>query len=167
MVLSAPVRALAAVALLAALGCGYRFTAGGAPLPEGIRAVQVPVFANKTAEPGLETVFTQAMRLQLARAGVDSPPSAEAEIQGEILAVSAAPTLVTPAGSLASYRLSISARLRLVKSGRTLSDIPIFGAEDYLPGVDVVESEANRGAAMQRLAQTLMRDGYDRLATGW
>jgi hypothetical protein len=167
MVLSARMRALSALALVAAFGCGYRFTAGGAPLPEGIRAVQVPIFANKTAEPGLETAFTQAMRLQLARAGLDSPPNAEAQIEGEILAVSAAPTLVTPTGSLASYRLSVSARLRLVKSGRTLSNVQINGAEDYLPGVDVLESEANRAAALQRLAQTLMRDGYDRLATGW
>jgi hypothetical protein len=160
------VRALLALAVVC-LGCGYRFTAGGAPLPEGIRSVEVPVFGNKTAEPGLEAAFTQAMRLQLARAGLDSPANAEAQILGEILAVSAAPTLVTPAGALASYRLSISARLKLVKSGRTLSDVRINGAEDYLPGVDVVEAEANRAAAMQRLAQTLMRDGYDQLSTGW
>jgi lipopolysaccharide assembly LptE-like protein len=149
------------------VGCGYRFTAGGAPLPEGIRSVEVPIFANKTAEPGLETIFTDAMRLQIVRAGLSNIRPADAEIQGEILAVSGGPTLVTAGGLLASYRLAATAHVRLVKNGRTVVDAQVGAAEDYLPGVDVVESEANRGAALQRLAQTLARDAYDRLTTGW
>jgi hypothetical protein len=147
-------------------GCGYHFTAGGAPLPEGIRSVEVPIFANKTAEPGLETVFTDAMRLQVARAGAGQG-SPDARILGEVLAVSGAPTVLTPTGSLASYRLYATAHLKLVKGLRTLSDTSVSASQDYLPGADVLESEANRAAALQRLAQTLMRDGYERLATGW
>lgn len=147
--------------------CGYRFTAGGAPLPEGIRTVEVPIFNNKTAEPGLETTFTRAMRFQVARAGLDSNKNAEAEIRGELLTVTGVPTLITVGGALASYRLSCTARFVLVKNGRTLSQAQLTAAEDYLPGADVLESEANRGAALQRLAQTMARDAYDRLATGW
>jgi len=160
-------RALSLFVVLWTSGCGYHFTAGGAPLPEGIRAVRVPVFANKTAEPGLEAVFTDAMRLQLVRAGLDSPPNAEAEIRGEILSVSAAGTLLTTTNALASYRLYSEVHVRLLKNGRTLADAAVTGFTDFLPGVDVLQTEANRGAALQRLAATLAHDGYERLATGW
>src|SRR4051794_25467322 len=53
---AAGMRLCAAALLPVLLSCGYRFTAAGAPLPEGIREVQVPVFANHTAEPRLELV---------------------------------------------------------------------------------------------------------------
>jgi len=81
--------------------------------------------------------------------------------------VTAAPTLVTNTGTLASYRLNATAHLRLVNKGKTVSDVQIGANEDYLPGVDVLQSEANRAAALQRIAQTLMRDAYERLAGGW
>ena len=58
-----------AVGAVLALGCGYRFTAAGSPLPNGIREVRVPVFQNHTGEPGLELVYTQALREQAGRAG--------------------------------------------------------------------------------------------------
>ena len=156
-----------AVIAAAAAGCGYRFTAGGAPLPEGIRSVEVPVFSNKTAEPGLEVAFTDAMRFEIARAGVGGPGEPSAQLVGEILAVSGAPTLVTTSGALASYRLVAMARLRLIKGGRTVGDVQVQSSEDYLPGVDVTSSEANRAAALQRIARSMARDGYGRLASGW
>ncbi len=56
--------------LLFLSACGYRFTAGGGALPQGIREVYAPVFINRTAEPGLETLFTQALREYLVRHGV-------------------------------------------------------------------------------------------------
>ena len=74
--------------------------------------------------------------------------------------------------TLASYRIVVTARLRLTKGGRVLSEATVSGAEDYLPGpasapADVLFPEAQRQAALQRLADVLMRDGYERLASGW
>ena len=162
-----------ACALLFLGGCGYRFTAGGAPLPEGIRIVEVPLFANKTAEPGLEAALTDAMRLQISRAGLECRSGAAARLDGEVLSVSGGPGMVTVnstgvgTSTLVSYHLFASVRLRLQKDGRTVADAVIQGAEDYLPGVDITQSEANRGAALGRLAQAMAKDGYERLATGW
>jgi hypothetical protein len=177
--------------------CGYRFTAGGAPLPEGIREVYAPVFVNRTGsnpilrlgetyraanEPGVEAVFTQAFREQLLRAGVAGNPNSEARVEGEILSVDTWPTILTVGLKLASYRVSARLRLRLVKNGRQLSTAEVAGFEDFIPsrevGVtpdgspvivegDVLRTETNRMAASKRLAETMTRDGYDRLATGW
>ena len=168
---------IAALGLLWAASCGYRFRAGGSPLPEGIRAVYAPVFSNRTAEPGLEVIFTQAFREQLARAGVQGQASCAARVEGELLTLTGNPTILTPAGALASYRVAAQVHLKLTQGERLLADAVVSGAEDYLPygGVlpgatsqgDILPSEANRQAAIRRLADALMRDGYERLARGW
>jgi hypothetical protein len=152
---------------LALSACGYRFTAGGGALPQGIREVYAPVFANKTAEPGLETLFTQAMREQLVRAGVAGTSSSQAQLLGEIQNVWGNPTVQTTSGTLASYRLYAQVGMRLVNKGVSVPNaaITVVGQEEYLPGANVLESEANRAAALRRLASTLMQDAYDRLAT--
>lgn|GEM_PF-269295 len=178
--------------------CGYRFAAGGAPLPEGIREVYAPVFVNRTGsnpitrlgetyraanEPGVEAIFTQAFREQLLRAGVAGGPNCEARVEGEVLGVDSGPTVLSVTGTLASYRVSARVRLRLVKNGRQLSTADVVGYEDFVPSRqvlqqpdasmpaliqgDVLLTEANRMSAIKRLAETMMRDGYDRLATGW
>ncbi|MBI3184917.1 MAG: hypothetical protein HYZ28_22485 [Myxococcales bacterium] len=164
-------RALEAVrislATVALAGCGYRFAAGGAPLPEGIRSVWAPIFENHTAEPGVEAIFTQAFRERLIRAGVDGEPSSEARVEGQLLSISAAGTIFSPSQRLASYRLTASAVLKLKKGERVLSEAQVTGSEDYLPGADALHSEANRMAALHRLAEAMMKDAYARLASGW
>ncbi|MGA9526228.1 MAG: LptE family protein [Myxococcaceae bacterium] len=160
---------LLSLALTLTAGCGYRFTAGPVTLPQGIRAVSAPVFGNQTAEPGLQAVFTQSLREQLTRAGIEARADADAELSGEVLSVWGGPALLTtpkelePA-TLASYRIFATAQLRLRKSGQILSERVVSGSEDYLPGVDVLQTEANRDAALRRLADRLMREGFERIA---
>jgi hypothetical protein len=56
--------------------------------------------------------------------------------------------------------------LTLKKGEQTLNAVAVSGTEDYPSGADLLLSEANRGAALTRLAETLMRDGLDRLSMG-
>ena len=166
--------AVVAAALVAGLGCGYRFVPRDATLPEGVRSVCAPIFVNETPEPGLETLFTRALRQELVRSGTLGDGAAcEARIEGIVTAVNSSPTIVTepteqsPA-QLASYRAFAEARLRLLKGEQVLSETSVSGTEDYLPGSgDVLEAEANRQAALHRLSETLMREGYERLARNW
>jgi Lipopolysaccharide-assembly len=167
--------AVVAAALVAGLGCGYRFVARDATLPEGVRSVCAPVFVNETPEPGLETLFTQAMRQELVRAGtLGDGAVCDARLEGIVTIVNSSPTILTepteanPTPQLASYRAFAEARLRLLKDERVLSETSVSGTEDYLPGSgDVLEAEANRQAALHRLSETLMREGYERLARNW
>ncbi len=172
------------VFLLSGLGCGYRFTPrGAASLPEGVRSLCAPVFRNDTAEPALETLFSRVFRQELVRAGVlGSEGACEARVEGVVVAVGSNPTILTEpvyegntlvtAPQIASYRAWATVQLRLTRDGRVLSETTVSGTEDFLPGTsdvsgDVLEAEANRQAALHRLAETLMREGYDRLANNW
>ena len=175
-------RVMGCVLLLSGLACGYRFTPRGGGLPEGVRTVCAPVFRNDTPEPGLELLFTRAFRQELVRAGVLGGGTCDASIEGVVAWVGSAPTIVTEPvyqgntrvaePQLASYRASAGVVLRLVRDGRVLAETTVAGNEDFLPGTasvsgDVLEAEANRQAALHRLAETLMRDGFDRLASSW
>jgi len=167
--------AVVAAVLVAGLGCGYRFVPRETTLPEGVRSVCAPVFQNETAEPGLETLFTRAMRQELLRVGtLGDGAVCEARLEGVVTNVNSSPTILTepteenPSQQLASYRAFAEVRLRLVKDERVLADTSVSGTEDYLPGSgDVLEAEANRQAALHRLSETLMREAYERLARNW
>jgi hypothetical protein len=159
--------AAAWVLLVSGVGCGYRFIPREGELPKGVTALCAPVFVNETPEPALETVFTRAFRQELVRAGTLSEGHCDATVEGAVLAVGSMPTIVTLESVLASYRASASVRLRLVKDGRVLRETVVSGGEDFLPGSgDILEAEANRQAALHRLSETLMREGYERLASG-
>lgn len=159
-------RAALALACVGLLGCGYRVVRPGGALPEGVQAVWAPVFANFTAEPGLEVAYTQALREQLLRAGALGEDSAPVRLEGAVQSVSAGPLVATP-GRLSSYRVTAVVQLKLTREGKTLSATTVSGSEDYLPGADLLFSEANRQAALKRLAETMMREGYERLTAGF
>lgn len=162
------------IALLFLTGCGYRFTAPGGPLPHGIRAVQVPVMSNVTPEPSAETYFTQSLREHLLRAGTLGGDAAEARIEGTVVGVSASLMLVKPGSPVPpTYRLTATVDLKLVRNGTVLAQTQVSGEEDVLPGTGtsqdlvIAGTETNRQAALRRLADSLMREGYERLCTGW
>ena len=160
-------RLVLAVALLSS-GCGYRFTVADPPLPAGLQRAWAPVFVNRTLEPGVEATFTQAFRARMHEAGALGGEGEEAQVEGEVLALSGGGTVLSPTFQLASYRLSGTLRLRLKRGGRTLAEVTVTGTEDYLPdrqGADVLLTEQARGAALARLAESMSRDGYARLAT--
>ncbi|WP_408889869.1 LPS assembly lipoprotein LptE [Myxococcus faecalis] len=145
-------------------GCGYRFTPRGEGLPEGVKSVCAPIFTNDTPEPALETLFTRHFRQELTRVGrLGSGASCDAKVEGVVLSLWSSPTIV---GRF--FRVAATVRLRLVREGQPPQETVISGTEDYLPGSgDILEAESNRQAALDRLAQVLMRDGFDRLASTW
>jgi hypothetical protein len=156
--------------VMIACACGYRFTAPGGPLPDGIRAVQAPVLNNVTPEPNAEQFFTQALREQLIRSGTLGGDDAEARIEGTVLAVSQAPMFAV--GGKVTYRLAATVELRLLKGGAVLSRAQVSGEEEVLSGTGagdavITGTETNRGQGLRRLADTLMREAYERLCTGW
>lgn len=163
-------RRLLTIAAALSLGCGYRFTAGGAPLPGGVKAVCAPVFVNRTAEAGLELAFSDALRRHLIKVGrLDS--SCDGKITGELINVWGGPTVATNIGTLASYRIFAHVILRLHQGDKLLGEASVVGWEDYLPALetrqDVLTVEANRQAALRRLSDSLARDAYEKLTTAW
>ncbi len=158
---------------LLVVGCGYHFTAGGPGFAGGSRPVFVPTVVNKTSEAGLEVVFTDALREQLGRVGLLGGEGSPAHLDGEILAVSAAPAVLSSSSAPrplqpVSYRVHVVLRVKLYRGTALLTQTDVAGDEDYLQGQrpDILTVEANRVAALKRLAAALAQDAYVRLAAG-
>ena len=143
-----------ALALCALAGCGYqlsqRYVAAG-----GVSRIHVRPFVNGSTEPELGAVVTSALRAELARRGADAGEGAGAVLDGEVRATE--PALTSTTG--ATWRIAIELRARLVPApGAAPVDRTIRREEDYLAGVDPLETEARRAVALRRMAGDAARD---------
>ncbi len=177
-------RALACAAALAWTGCGYAFVGRGTPLPTGGKRIFTPTFANVTSEAGVEALFTEAFREELANAGVEGPPGSPVEAHGQVNGIGGGPSLLNsfgPTGALgepaspskptgeffASYHVDANVCVTLVEGSTQLASACVGGSEDYAPAQDPLGVEANRRTALRRLVKRLMRDCVERLSTGF
>lgn len=147
-------------------GCGYRFVTPNSTLTKGVEAVQVPVFKNNTSEPGAEALFTDALREQYVRNGKLGDENTETRVDGTLLSVTSNPLVGTP-GRLPNYRVNIVVGLKLMRGPLQLNAIVVTGGEEFPGGADALWSETWRGAAVRRVAESMMREGAERLAMGW
>jgi len=144
-----------ALVLVVAAGCGYTLARGGtSPL-------RVSSFRNSTAQVEAGGLFASALREEVLARGRLSETEGPA-LHGELLAVRSAPSAISAAGA-AAFRLDADVVLRVVEPAGAVSyeDRGTFG-EDYLVGVDVLGTEANRRAALRRLAKAASRELIER-----
>ncbi|PYO53790.1 MAG: hypothetical protein DMD84_04610 [Candidatus Rokuibacteriota bacterium] len=102
-----------AVALLGLGACGYSFRG---TLPSHIKTVAVPIFLNRTQEPGVDSIITKAVAQAFATNGrlrVVRPADADAILEGEITNYGVAPIAYDPALNIQLYRLVVVLNLRM------------------------------------------------------
>ena len=87
--------------------------------------------------------------------------SAAPELRAELHALRSVPSGVSAEGGAASFR--VDAELRLEAPGYADT---VAGSEDYLAGVDVLGTEANRRAALRRLMRALAAEAVERYEVG-
>jgi hypothetical protein len=145
------------VALCAAAACGYAPVRG-----KGGSGLRVAAVRNDTAEAEAGGVFAAELRRELAGRGMLEPDSSSVpELRAWLQALRSAPSGVGAEGGAASFRLDAVVRLEAPAYADTM-----VGSEDYLAGVDVLGTEANRRAALRRLMRTLAAEAIERYEVG-
>lgn len=94
-------------------GCGYSFRGN---LPDHIKTVAVPVFTNKTAEPGVETLLTSAVVEAFATNGrlrVVKPEDADAILDGDVVGYNVLSIAFDNQANVRQYRLVVTMNIRL------------------------------------------------------
>ena len=90
------------IAMLCAMGCGYRLAGGNIFLPEHIKVIAVLPFENRTQRPEIEQRVTEEVARELTRRGryriVTVATSADAVLEGAITAYSTTPVQFTSTG---------------------------------------------------------------------
>ena len=149
-------RTRAAIALGAALalaGCGY------APVRRTqAKALKVAAVRNDTAQAEAGGIFASELRTELSDRGrLDADGSPSPELQAELLSLT---SFTTAAGSEGGAAFRLEAKLRV--RAPSFEDV-IVGSEDYLAGIDVLGTEANRRAALRRVARSVAHEAIERL----
>ncbi len=139
---------------LAGSGCGYGFTAGAGRMPAGAERVFVRPLENRTADAEAGAFVAAAIRQELARRGADGDAAANARIEGAVLASSFGPS--SPAAT--TYRVTLAVEARLLVGTKVLAENRVGRDEDYVAGIDALESEGRRRVALRRAAALLARD---------
>ena len=83
-----------AALLLSTAGCGYHFAERTDAIPAELKTVAIPLWKNETAEPGIETIFTNAMVKEFARKGwlkPVAPGEADTILEGRIETIDVQP----------------------------------------------------------------------------
>jgi outer membrane lipopolysaccharide assembly protein LptE/RlpB len=102
-----------AAAILGLGACGYSFRG---TLPSHIHTVAVPIFLNRTQEPGVDSIITNAVAQAFATNGrlrVVRPADADAILDGEIMSYSVSPIAYDQSLNIQLYRLVVVLNLRM------------------------------------------------------
>lgn len=165
-------------------GCAYNWGHTGRSLPGGYQQIVVPIFKNKTYEPGIEVSFTNSLIQEFERsrvARITDVKQAEVIVEGEIVSIDYAPggkkeggTLPTGAVLASEYRILTTARITV----RRIADKSILwtglfnGERTYvapqvgIAGVNTVNPLYNLSARRQNIdvmAQDMMSEAHDRI----
>jgi hypothetical protein len=147
------VRGRCALFALTLIACGYAPVRG-----KPAAGLRVAAVRNDTAQAEAGGIFAAELRRELATRNRLEPDSSDApELETELIFLRSTPSGVSAQGGAASFR--IDAELRLKAPGYQDA---VGGGEDYLAGVDVLGTEANRRAALRRLARSLAAEAIER-----
>ena len=151
-------RALALGLIAAAVaGCGYSFRGG---LPEHIQTVAVPVFANKTGEPRIESLLTNGVVEAFSTNGrlrVVRREDADAVLEGEVIRYSVTSISYDSQANVRQYRLVVTMNLKLLDMKKSavlfeehgLSEKADFNVQNAVSQTIAVEETAVRSAATE------------------
>ena len=103
---------LVAVAMVVLGACGYSLRGN---LPGHIKTVAVPVFKNRTSEPGVENMLTGAVVEAFSTNGrltVVNAERADSILEGEVIGYQVVSVAYDPRANVQQYRLVVTMNLR-------------------------------------------------------
>lgn len=147
-----------ALLLAASAGCGYSLAAGSGRLPSGAQHVFVRPLENRTTDAEAGALVAAALRQELARRGADGSSGSAARIEGTIEDSSFSPLGLNPP----TYRLGLTVSARLFVGEKLLAEQRAARVEDWLSGLDPLESEGRRRLALRRAAEAVAKEIVER-----
>ena len=161
-----PLVLILAVAALSTAACGYRFSASGR-LGENITTVSVNMLENRTAETGIENIFTNDLIFEFTKNGntISERDTADAVLSGTIDAMPI--ETVAYRGQVLAIERQITAIISLRLSdrkGRVIwSANGISGSEAYGILPEKVATDYNKRAALSVISKRIAEEVYTRI----
>ena len=154
-----------AAAAITAGACGYSLAGRGSFLPDYIRTIAIPLFANRTPYLTVEQMFTEKVRVEFQSRGNYSvqpnEPGADGVVRGDIIAIGAAPVGYTDQQLATRYRFTVTVSVKFddVSQKKTLWENPALTFSDEYDlasrnsvGLDTTAFLEQERAAIDRLS---------------
>ena len=158
-----------AALLLSTADCGYHFAERTDAIPAELKTVAIPLWKNETAEPGIETIFTNAMVKEFARKGwlkPVAPGAADTILEGRIETIDVQPVSFSSVAIELEDRVSVvaSVTLKRKKDDAILwSSSRLLGAEVYDSTPDFNVDLRNREQALRKVAGDVAASVHDQI----
>ena len=135
-------------------GCGYRLTGTAVLLPEHIHSLAIPLFENKTDQPAIEQVLTNAMIerfLSLPKVKITAPDKAQAIFEGTIKSYSwKQPLAFDNTLGVTEYQMKVILDVRIREVGtnkviwerKNIRKITEFSGSGGLSAKEIAENKA-------------------------
>jgi len=148
-----------------AVSCGYHTTAHNVSIPENVRTIAIPTFANETQTYKIEQMLTAAVvREMLTRTHCHvvnkTDSDADATLKGTVLATYTTPLTYDPTtGRAVSVLVVVNARIALIdKHGQVLYQNPSYlFREQYEVSRDLASFFEEDSPAFERLSRDFAR----------
>jgi outer membrane lipopolysaccharide assembly protein LptE/RlpB len=120
-----------ALIALSLTACGYHLAGSQLNAGRGL-TMAVPTFVNKTTTYKVEQQFSQAVREELIRRtrySVESQPTGDVVLTGEVKSISLAPVIFNPDGSASSYAVAVDLKIDVTD---TRTKKIVFHSDDWV-----------------------------------
>jgi lipopolysaccharide assembly LptE-like protein len=162
------VASLLILATLSISGCGYALAGRGSFLPEYVKTIGVPAFANRTTVFNLETVVTQKVRSEFIGRGkykiLPQSTDVDALLVGDILSATLTPVSFSTQQIASRYALTVAARIELrdVRENKVLWENPsLIFRQEYEPQTGRIGNPQDVSAFFGQDANALERMSTD------
>ncbi|MBC7742831.1 MAG: hypothetical protein H7061_11590 [Bdellovibrionaceae bacterium] len=175
--------------LLSTSGCAYKLSSRSQLLPGNVKRIQIPLFKNKSVEPGVEVFFTNALKTEALKSSVvsiqDKENQSEGILQGTIQSIDvvaeesviqAKDTKFLPSETVIATQYKVNATIELVLKRKGSTEILWSGifkqGSNYtapqitLPVINTANSLYNHSAKRQTLdalSKEMMQAAFDRM----
>jgi TolB-like protein len=149
-------------------GCVYHFKGAGLKAPAGVETIAVSVLENKTADIGLETLFTGDLVYEFTRSKilrVVGKETADAVLKGSIVSVVTDTISHTETFASDERRVTVTLDLILARSdGRVLwADAGLRDNEVFQVTSNKPTTDLNKRAAIEVLSKRLSEKAHNRI----
>lgn len=162
------------VALILLAGCGYHVSGTGTSLPEGVSAVRIDLFENRTSEPYLDALVTQSISYRLLRLDnielVEKKEDADASLTGSVIQYSVAAIAYDALDNIEAYRVTIKveAALERLSDGKILWQGQTIRYQDFRSGAADITLQHDLELATQvEVSNRIAEDLSWQMATGF
>ena len=162
------------LAMLFILGaCGYRFAGSGGQAPGDIRSVAVDVLENRTADAGIESLFTNAILNEFIRwkkLPVKPRGEADAVLAGRISSISTEDVSHVRVEQTLETRVTVTLALTLKRTGTNevlWQNQGLSYFQEYVETGNALSTQRNRREALREIAEFLAEKIHQNIFEGF